>query len=179
MSLSLEVHILVLSERNNLMFWLVLGSHGTWSGGLIQSCVLPLRAWHFDVRFVLCALLQWLDLSVLCRLPHIRTGYGRPAPKSSFAGLSTLELFLANKERNCRYIKFPSYRLIFFDVDCWNGKVATPFDFSFSVLLDMNKKGEKTAETDRMQWNLGFHKMLGIPWVAEQLLASQEELSSM
>jgi hypothetical protein len=40
------------------------------------------------------------------------------------------------------------------------------------------KIGSSGALLWTQQWNFGFHKMRGISWLAEQLLASYEEVCS-
>jgi hypothetical protein len=55
-------------------------------------------------------------------------------PKSSFTDLSMREVFLTGMW-TVFMSNFLSSLLLLCDVVCWNGKIATPVGFSFSVIV--------------------------------------------
>jgi hypothetical protein len=101
----------------SLMFWLVLRSCRTWSGGLIQCCVLSLQIsldyTNTDVIHVLCTMFNWLTCLSYHTFPHshgILQTSETFSPKSSFTDLTMWELYLA-----CMCTLFT----LIFRVTCW------------------------------------------------------------
>jgi hypothetical protein len=118
----------------SLMFRLVSGYRGIGSGGLIQCCILPLRACPSDINIdaidVLCTLFQWIDLSCT----HFSTFTRNNKTPWTFSSKSSIELFLAGM-RTILTSYFLSNLLILYDVDSWNSKEANKIGVFFSAGL--------------------------------------------
>jgi hypothetical protein len=128
---------------------------------MIQCCVLPqwicLVDTHVDVVHVLCALFQWINLSVLHTLFQNCIEYYRPheisSPKLSVTDLSMWELFLAGMW-TVFILNFPSNLIILYGVDCWNSKDATQISLPFSVLRFLFMVLLKAAALYPFCWNV-------------------------
>jgi hypothetical protein len=135
---------------SNPMFWLVLRSHGTWSGGLIQCCIHPLQTWSAEILKRRCRSCSLRLVSLhqpacpIYTLPQSHRMLQTPetvSPKSSSANLSTSKLFLAGI---CIVfiLNFPSNVYILYD----------PWNPSTSLLRQTNVHEADAGKSLKNNW---------------------------